>query len=338
MMRISDVIFGDFDVTEPILLELLNSSEINRLKQISSGGYYPAENVYCNSEMSRWYHSVGVFLLLRRFNAPLEEQISGLIHDVSHSAFSHTIDYIKKDLEVQKQQSAQDSIHKDFIKNSSLKAIIEKHGFNLAYILEDSHFPLKENNLPDICADRLDYTLRQAYIYNLCSLSEIHHLVDALQLYNGSFVFSDLTAAQRFSRLFAYLNDNCWSDISSAVMFSVSAQLFRHAIAKNYVSFSDFYHGNDQYILQKILPHLDSDSELNSYHHLLTLAPDNFENDLSLPGEAIFIKNRVVNPYLLHQGELKRVSELDIDYQHYVEQMPKFKQYHVKLKKLSQAV
>lgn len=39
-------------------------------------------------------HSMGVFVILRARGAPLEEQIAGLLHDVSHTAFSHVGDWV----------------------------------------------------------------------------------------------------------------------------------------------------------------------------------------------------------------------------------------------------
>ena len=41
-MQIVDEIWGEFEVNEPVLIELLQSEELNRLRHISSAGYYPA--------------------------------------------------------------------------------------------------------------------------------------------------------------------------------------------------------------------------------------------------------------------------------------------------------
>lgn len=101
-MYLEDEIYGKIEVNEPVLVEIINSYELQRLKEISMAGYYPGCPEFNNPEYNRYNHSVGVLLLLRRYGASLAEQIAGLIHDVSHSAFSHTIDYIKKDQEGEK--------------------------------------------------------------------------------------------------------------------------------------------------------------------------------------------------------------------------------------------
>ena len=44
--------------------------------------------------MTRFEHSLGVFALLRRLRAPRREQVAGLLHDISHTAFSHAVDFV----------------------------------------------------------------------------------------------------------------------------------------------------------------------------------------------------------------------------------------------------
>lgn len=83
-MQISAPLYGTFEISEPVLVDLINSPELQRLKKISMAGYYPGCPSFCNPDYNRYNHSLGVFMLLRRFKAPLLEQIAGLIHDISH--------------------------------------------------------------------------------------------------------------------------------------------------------------------------------------------------------------------------------------------------------------
>ena len=79
-MIIQDKEFGDFEIKEEVLIELLNSQAIQRLKNIDQAGY--AKGFFPHSR-NRFDHSVGVFLLIRKYGGSLEEQMAGLIHDVS---------------------------------------------------------------------------------------------------------------------------------------------------------------------------------------------------------------------------------------------------------------
>ena len=328
-MKLSDIVFGETEVTEPVLLQLLSAPELTRLKHISSAGYYPAVAGFHHEQNSRWAHSVGVFMLLRRAGATLEEQIAGLLHDVSHSAFSHTIDYISKDNKSQKLQNGQDKIHNSFVKSSSLAAILQHHGFDVDYILDDSRFPLKENNLPDICADRLDYALRQAYIFRQLDLEQIRHIVSSLKIYDGSFVFASPEAALHYANAFSWLNENCWSGLASAVMFSVSAQMFRRAIEQGCVSMSDFYEFDDDYIIAKIEAALPKDSKLHYYYSLLQREPERFANYANEDIEPVFLKNRIVNPQVCIRNGCVRLSELSRTYKEKINNLPPFKEYRI---------
>jgi hypothetical protein len=91
-MKINDKIYEKVEIEEPVLLELLKSSSVLRLKNISQFGV--PDKYYHFKNYSRYEHSIGVMILLRKLGATLEEQIAGLLHDVSVLAFSHVIDWV----------------------------------------------------------------------------------------------------------------------------------------------------------------------------------------------------------------------------------------------------
>jgi uncharacterized protein len=97
-MKYQDIVYGKCSIAEPVILELLQSPLLKRSKNIDQGGYgplcvkpYPEPGQFGHNRLA---HSIGVYLILKKFNATREEQITGLIHDVSHSAFSDCIDYV----------------------------------------------------------------------------------------------------------------------------------------------------------------------------------------------------------------------------------------------------
>ncbi|MDR3559265.1 MAG: hypothetical protein P4L58_02590, partial [Candidatus Pacebacteria bacterium] len=114
-MKCQDRAYGQVEITEPVILDLLNSPELQRLKEISQAGYY--EPYYPGTNHSRYEHSLGDCLLLNKFGATIEEQIAGLIHDVSHSAFSHAVDYALFEGS-EKEHNHQDNYFEEFVLNS----------------------------------------------------------------------------------------------------------------------------------------------------------------------------------------------------------------------------
>ena len=178
-MEYIDRVYGRFEIVEPVIIELINSPSLQRLKNIDQTGYRPfwvkPDIEIGKYENSRFAHSVGVYLLLKIYNAPIEEQIAGLIHDVSHSAFSHCIDYVL-DSGSEKEHNHQDNIFNEFVRKTEIPEILKKYGFDLDYILDDKNFPLKERDLPDLCADRIDYSLRTAVIFGELSEKDKNYL------------------------------------------------------------------------------------------------------------------------------------------------------------------
>lgn len=221
-----DRLYGKEKIDEPVILELIALPEMQRLKGVSQHAFLSQE-----LDFSRFEHSLGVYFLLRRFNAPLAERVAGLIHDVSHSAFSHCIDYIVEEGDGAR-QNHQDKIFVNFVKNSRIPAVLERYGFKLDYILDDNNFPLKESPLPNLCADRLDYSLRLALTSKKKTLEQLAFLLDNLQTENGCWLFSNRDSAADYTRLFLDLNRDYYSHALAAVIYARTGAYFRYPIPK----------------------------------------------------------------------------------------------------------
>lgn len=303
-MRITDRVYGTTELEAPILIELINGPSLQRLKGIDQAGYF--EPHFPGTAHSRFEHSVGVCLLLKRFGAPLEEQIAGLIHDVSHSAFSHCIDYVLA-AGSQKEQNHQDNAFDAYVKASEIPSILERYGFDPLSLLDDSRFPLKERELPDLCADRIDYVLRGALVFG--ELSDADDMLDRLTVMDGRWVFEDEESARAFAELFRTMNTKYYSGIPSAAMFRTVGDYLRHALSQGYVTENDLY-TDDATALAKIAPHHVADETLKRFFDRMNLKigyrndPDDFEAE-------VFCKSRAVDPLFVRDGNVVRLSGAD---------------------------
>ena len=248
-----------------MILELINSKAIQRLKHVDQAGYpltcyNPLGLPVSEIKHNRFEHSLGVCYLLKRFGASLEEQVAGLIHDVSHATFSHCIDYVL-DAGSEKEQNHQDNIFNDFVKKSEIPEIFEKHGIDLSYILEKENFPLLEKSLPDLCADRIDYSLRTAIIFQETTKEELNYFLGNLMVAENRWVFKDFESAKKYAELFLKMNTFYFAGIHSAVMFRTVGDTLRYALEKGYISEGDLY-ATDEEVLDKIRQNLN-DERLN---------------------------------------------------------------------------
>ncbi len=335
MMKYIDRLYGEFEITEPVILELVNCQSLQRLKDIDQAGYRPLwakPNVDIGKyDHSRFAHSLGVYLLLYKYGVPLEEQIAGLIHDVSHSAFSHCVDYVL-DCGSEKEHSHQDSLFDSFVRKTKIPEIIGRYGFNLEYILDDDNFPLKEKNLPDLCADRIDYSLRTAIIFGELKNNDRDYFLENLTTKNSNWVFKNFESAKKYAELFLKLNREYYANLPSALMFRAVGDCLKHALQENYISEDDLY-TTDKIVLEKLQKFLDTDERL-------ALLWERMNNKVRVSNNSdnfdahVFCKSRVVDPLFISNKEaLKRVSDAEPLWGDMIEQELKPKQYFLKFEK-----
>lgn len=324
-MEYQDKVYGQVEITEPVILDLINSQELQRLKEIDQAGYY--EPYHPGSKHNRFEHSVGVCLLLNKFGASIEEQIAGLIHDVSHSAFSHAVDYALSEGS-EKEQNHQDNYFEEYVLNSNIPKILEKYGFDVNYILEEKNFPLLETQLPDLCADRIDYSLRGLLAYNIAGLNKAKEILEKLKVQDNKWVFADFDSAYEYAKLFKILNDDYYSAITTAVMFRRVGDYLKYALSKNYIIKDDLY-TTDKEVIDKINSNLAKDEKLDFLWKRMNNGggyesnPDNYDAE-------VYCKSRIVDPLCLDNGEIKRVSDIEPNWKGMVEQETKPKGYFIK--------
>lgn len=329
-MRYIDQVYGAVEIEEPVALALIASPALIRLKDIDQAGFKPLwakPAVLSSADYSRYGHSVGVYLLLKRYGAPLAEQVAGLIHDVSHSAFSHTIDYVLAGGS-ESEHSHQDNVFAEKVMASGIPAILEAHGLETAYVLDDDNFPLKEKSLPDLCADRIDYALRGAVIFGEISQTGALRLLERLEARDGRWVFADEAAAAEFAELFQVMNAVHYADLTTAVMFRTVGDYLKRALAQGYIAEADLY-TTDPLVLAKIAPHHGFDQELARLF-------DRMNNKVACVNDPadyeakVLVKSRVVDPWCLVGGEAKRLSAIRPGWQEVVASESRPKEYFLR--------
>ena len=307
-MRIDDPVFGEQLITEPVILDLIAAPSLQRLRGVDQSGY-PEPFFPAAQRHSRFDHSLGVYFLLKRYKASLEEQIAGLIHDVSHTAFSHCADYMLGDPNAGKTQSHQDNVFAAFVRSSEIPQILARYSISIDRILDDSLFPLKEQPLPDLCADRIDYSLRCARVYDLCSVQDTEKLLTELHTDGKTWFFSTAEHAKIYASLFEHLNTNYWAGLGSALMFHTVGDCLRYAKEQGYVHSTDFY-TTDAVVLKKLSSHLKGDPHLRYlFDRMKNRHPGYVDRDSY--EAVVYCKSRVVDPLCEHEGSFKRLSEVD---------------------------
>ena len=152
-MQYTDKIYGKVELPS-VIEELIHTKVFQRLTRIHQGGVIILTNPTLNH--TRFDHSIGVMVLIQKLGGTIEEQTAGLLHDISHTAFSHLVDYVFDNEEEDYHEKRYETV----LKNKELMMVLKKHGFSINQFFDLEQFKLLEYPLPYLSADRIDYTLR----------------------------------------------------------------------------------------------------------------------------------------------------------------------------------
>ncbi len=295
--------YGSFEVVEPVLLDLIESQPVQRLKSVSHQGIIkPAKLFY-----SRFEHSIGVMLLLRKFGAGLEEQVAGLLHDVSHTAFSHSSDMLFGSYEI---QGFQDSIQAKKVESGVVSEILLRNGFDPARIGLPELFPLLEREAPDLCADRLDYSFRDMTALGVDVSPVLKHLI----IFREEFVFDSKQWAGFYARNYVSLQMEHYASLNDMTKVKILMTALQIALNRGIITREDVIGGVDEEVINKINASGDEDS-----WNLIDSLKKGDYNVLSGGDVVLKAKFRFVDPKFVENGGLLRLSEVDSSYKKLLE-------------------
>jgi hypothetical protein len=289
-MIIEDKLYGTIDIDSPVMIDLINSAPVQRLKGIIQSG---VPEKYNRRSFSRFEHSLGVMFCLKFVGASEEEQIAGLLHDVSHTAFSHTIDWV---LETSNNETFQDDNHEDYIENSVIPSILEKYGYSSNRIVDYKNFPLLEQDIPNLCADRLDYSIKE-FPYKIAKECLLN-----LTVKEDLLVFKNEESAFLFADNFLDIQNNLFGGKDSVVKDIIFVDILKKAFEKGAISMEDFWR-DDNFVLEKV-----EKLEDPFIQKRIKILLDKDFNSFELSDKVIYKKFRYVDPFFISGAVLKRLS------------------------------
>jgi len=315
--------YGTYVITEPVVLDLLAHPMFIRLKNIHQYGIscymrHPAQAaVLSASSYNRYDHSIGVFVLLRRYGVPLLEQIAGLLHDVSHTTFSHTADFLFKSGDGI--TSYQDDYHEQFLHESGLAAVLAHYGISVQDIHhKNEDFRALEQELPNLCADRLEYNLAGAFFAGLLAKDQIEHILGHIKYENGDWFFTDQAQALRFAQFPLYMTQHIWGSPASLVVNTLAGKLMRRALENKIITLDDIHFKTDDFVWQRL--YLDEKiqreiAEIDAALGEFSLTTNASPHDFFVRG-----KFRGIDPLVQKGTELHRLTTLDQEFNNSYEQ------------------
>jgi uncharacterized protein len=298
-MMIKDQVYGCFEI-DGLLEELLLSAPVQRLKGIHQGG---ACYLVCDKwNVTRYEHSVGVMLLIRKLGGCLEEQVVGLLHDISHIAFSHVIDFVFDN----RAEEYHEEIFEEVVEQSEIPSILSKYGLNYCDILLDhSQWTILEYPAPDLCADRVDYTLRDLYTYDVITRSEVDRFMQSLTVQDGKICVTNVEMAEWFTRTYYKEVHDFFMDPLNVYAYDRLAKTLKLALEKGILVHTDFMRTDEEIV--RLLENSTNEQVRRSFSRLnphVQVCTNEEQYDIHLHH-----KVRLIDPTVAVDGHLFKASD-----------------------------
>ena len=244
-MRWNDRVYGEVAIDDPKVLAIIAGPTFQRLKGVRQAG--PSAFAFPFKTVSRFEHSLGVFLLLRRLGASEREQVAGLLHDISHTAFSHAVDFVFSS----EHQDHHEELKPVFLGRPDIVKALSALGFAPPEFYDDSVYPLLERPLPGLCADRLDYFLRDSIACRVTTPRVAARVLAHLTVMDRTIVFTDAEVARETTALFAAMNRDWWASTTESFIYNEFADALREGFRLGALSETDLYE-NDAHVLERL--------------------------------------------------------------------------------------
>ena len=310
-MNYLDRIYGNFELDEPVLVKLIQSNAIQRLQGILQHGITGMIGICSMS--TRFEHSVGVMRLVQKMGGSLKEQIAALVHDVSHTAFSHVIDHVFKQAETQ-------SFHEErkewFFQQSDIPDILNQYGYQWQEFLDEDQFSILEQPAPALCADRVDYLFRDTADLNLLNTKQIQSIISNLDIFKGRIVCKNIKTARLMADVYLKADEKSWSNFREVGLYEITAQTIQRARDIHLIRDEDLWN-TDLWLLDR----LKSSKDILLHKLLKMISIDTkFKWNEANPTFVVKTKVRVIDPDIKQQNSIAKLSVLDFNFKNRLDQ------------------
>jgi HD superfamily phosphohydrolase len=296
-MELIDDVYGRTKISSELLEDLIRSSAVQRLKGVSQAG--APSLMRPGRTVTRYEHSIGVMILTGRLGGMQIEQAAGLLQDVSHTAFSHTIDYVFDD----RNEGFHEQIFASVVDKSDLPYILAKHNLTWQQAFRAENLLRVDVPAPLLCADRIDYTLRDLLRLNHISSVQIRDFLDALAFVDNTVVFTDVDQASAFVSWYRYLVGQVYMNPLDLLIHDEFARILKASIEEGVLAERDFQE-TDSVVLAKIGKSAEQCAALRSLREITAVrvgpGPD---------ARKVYSKGRVIDPPVLIDGQIVYFSE-----------------------------
>jgi hypothetical protein len=298
-MRWRDRVYGTVSLKDPALLDLIKCATFQRLNGVQQAG--PSALAFPFKDVTRYEHSLGVFNLLRRLGAPRREQVAGLLHDISHTAFSHAVDFIFTSDE----QDHHEQLKPLMLERPDIRRALARLGYRPSEFFDDSIYPLLEQPIPWLCADRLDYFLRDGLACGVVRRRFVGRILTHLTTIDSKIVLTDIDVARAAATLYETMNCEWWASPVEAFIYNEFADALREGLRLGALQNDDLM--TEDSVVLAALDHAESPLIAEKLHTIRHFRAERARGYLP----RIVPKERWLDPPVLVDGTVQLLSAVE---------------------------
>lgn len=313
-----ETIHGSLAIDDPLAITLIQHPVMQRLKGIFQYGVM--EKIDPSSlSYTRFDHSLGVYQILHNQGLGQKELIAGLLHDASHTVWSHSTEMLfgKNSIE-----NYQDKIHQQFLMDHEIGCILESYGLQIKDVLPDcGEFLGLEQELPFLCADRIEYNIQAGFLTGLLSPLDIKEIHQSL-FFNGRYwYFNNKVPAEKLALISIDQTLKNWSSPTNMVVSKWVCEALQILLDEGTLTYKGIHFNYQDDELWKILQKTTNDKVkvlmkkvlyASKYYNLT------FDYDYD---ERFYFKSRALDPFVMIEGKLYRLTDLKDGYKQKFEEI-----------------
>lgn len=219
-VEVYDIVWGDEVLEGEIFAELANHDALRRLQsveQLTLPDRY--KTIPGSTNFTRWEHAWGSAIFAGRLarekgwdeEAAKKTQLKALLSDVCHTAHSHAGDWIMQGKG--KGENLHDERRLHYAEAIGISEVLRRYGYSPKEILSDEDDGLVSAPSPNLDADRIDYTMREAYRW-VEQIPQYKNILnkDSFTIVDDRIVCKDKDAAKLFGISHALLVSEHWHE------------------------------------------------------------------------------------------------------------------------------
>ena len=155
-------LWKNYDVQIPeAICRILDIPEMIRLKDVgmNCGCEYTSFPLFrsMRERYTRYDHSMGTALLVWRFSKDPAWTLAAAFHDIATPCFAHVVDFMLGDY--MKQERTESRTREMIGESGEIRSLLDEYGLGVDDVADYHRYPIADNDLPGLSADRLEYTL-----------------------------------------------------------------------------------------------------------------------------------------------------------------------------------